>query len=313
MVWVPCGIFLQGAVPQDKMAMPHEKPGHLVQVDGFFIDIAEVTNAQFARFVKETGYVTTAERAIDWAELKKQLPEGTPRPHDSILQPGSLLFRKTASPVTNLRDVSQWWMWTTGASWRHPGGKGSTVKGKENYPVVHVSFADAQAYCVWAGRRLPTEAEWGFAARANKSKAIYFWGDDIAELSKKANTWGGEFPVTNNGADGYEKSAPVKSYPPNGLGLYDMAGNVWEWTSDWYNTRYYKELAALKVTVNNPAGAARAFNPHNPYIQEKIIKGGSFLCNGSYCASYRLSARMGTDTNSSLEHVGFEQWLRPEC
>lgn len=312
MVWVPGGTFLQGAVPQDKMAMPHEKPRHKVTVNGFFMDVSEVTNAQFARFVKATGYVTTAERAIDWEELKKQLPRGTPKPHDSILRPGSLLFRKTATSVTNLRDVSQWWQWTTGANWRQPQGKGSSIKGKENYPVVHVSFADAQAYCVWAGRRLPTEAEWEFAARANKPDVIYFWGNDTADLAKKANTWSGEFPVTNNAADGYERSAPVKFYPANGLGLYDMAGNVWEWTSDWYNTTYYKELSTLNAIANNPAGADKAFNQYNPRVQEKVIKGGSFLCNASYCASYRLSARMGTDPASSLEHVGFRTVVTPD-
>ncbi|MFD0799401.1 formylglycine-generating enzyme family protein [Maribacter chungangensis] len=305
MVWVPGGVFLQGAVPQDKMAMEHEKPAIKVAVDGFYMDVTEVTNAQFAQFVKETGYITTAEREIDWEEMKKQVPEGTPKPHDSILQPGSLTFKKTKSSVPNLYDFSQWWKWTIGASWKHPNGPDSDIKGKENYPVVQVTYEDAMAYCEWAGRRLPTEAEWELAARAGSQGSTYFWGDEASALSKNANTWEGEFPVANTKVDGYELRAPVKSYPANAYGLYDMAGNVWEWTSDWYNTNYYKEIAPTKTTLRNPQGAARPFTANNPYAKEKIIKGGSFLCSASYCASYRVSAKMGSSTDSSLEHTGF--------
>ena len=167
------------------------------------------------------------------------------------------------------------------------------------------SFEDAQAYCKWAGRRLPTEAEWGYAARGGTNNTIYFWGDDISQLSQKANSWEGEFPVINTKEDGYERRAPVKSYPPNDFGLYDMSGNVWEWTSDWYNTNYYSELALSNTPIVNPLGAEKAFNPNNPYLQEKVIKGGSFLCSASYCASYRVSSRMATSTDSSLEHLGF--------
>lgn len=305
MVWIPGGTFMQGAVPQDKMAMAHEKPQHAVTVDGFFMDITEVTNAQFSKFVKETNYVTTAERPVDWDDMKKQLPEGTPKPDDSVLQPGSLTFKKTKTSVPNLYDFSQWWSWTIGANWKHPNGKSSTIEGKANYPVVHISYEDAQAYCKWAGRRLPTEAEWEYAARGGKENTICFWGDDKTELSKMANSWEGEFPVNNTKEDGYERRAPVKSYPANGYGLYDMAGNVWEWTSDWYNTNYYGELASLKKPIENPQGASKAYNPSNPYIQEKVIKGGSFLCSASYCASYRVSSRMASSPDSSLEHLGF--------
>ncbi len=305
MVWIAGGTFLQGAVPQDKMAMNHEKPAIKVAVDGFYMDATEVTNAQFAKFVKETGYITTAEREIDWEEMKKQVPEGTPKPHDSILQPGSLTFKKTKVSVPNLYDFSQWWKWTIGASWRHPNGPESDITGKDNYPVVQVSFEDAMAYCQWAGRRLPTEAEWELAARAGSKGTTYFWGDDASILSEKANTWEGEFPVDNTQEDGFELSAPVKSYSANAYGLYDMAGNVWEWTSDWYNTNYYKEHAVSNVTLRNPKGAGTPYTPNNPYAKEKIVKGGSFLCSVSYCASYRVSAKMGSSTDSSLEHTGF--------
>lgn len=305
MVWIPGGAFLQGAVPQDNMAMEHEKPAIKVAVDGFYMDVTEVTNAQFAKFVKETGYITTAERKIDWEEMKKQVPAGTPKPHDSILQPGSLTFKKATISVPNLYDFSQWWKWTKGASWQHPNGPESDIKGKENFPVVQVSFEDAMAYCEWSGRRLPTEAEWELAARGGSNATIYFWGDDVAVLGEKANTWEGEFPVDNTLGDGFELRAPVKSYPPNAYGLYDMAGNVWEWTSDWYNTNYYKESAVSNVIVRNPQGARIPYTANNPYAQERVIKGGSFLCSASYCASYRVSAKMGSSTDSSLEHTGF--------
>ncbi|HET8736542.1 MAG TPA: formylglycine-generating enzyme family protein [Pricia sp.] len=317
MVWIPGAVIEQGAVPQDQMAMQHEKPAHTVAVDGFFMDATEVTNAEFQKFVDETGYQTVAERDIDWEEMKKQLPEGTPKPADSIMQPGSLTFKKTNSSVPNLYDFSQWWQWTIGANWKHPDGPGSSLVGRENQPVVHIAHEDAVAYCEWAGRRLPTEAEWERAAQGNlavkgdsaaqgrKARTIYFWGDDASELSQKANTWEGEFPVTNTEADGFGERAPVKSYPPNDFGLYGMAGNVWEWTNDWYNTDYYKMVSAQNTIPKNPKGAATPYNARDPYAKEKVMKGGSFLCNASYCASYRISARMATSLDSSLEHLGF--------
>ncbi|MEO9511239.1 MAG: formylglycine-generating enzyme family protein [Flavobacteriaceae bacterium] len=305
MVWIPGATFTQGAVPHDKMAMGHEKPAHKVSVNGFFMDITEVTNAQFQKFVDKTGYVTIAERTIEWADMKKQLPEGTPKPHDSILQPGSLIFKKQKNGVANLFDFSQWWEWRIGADWRHPNGPGSSIQGKDDSPVVHIAYEDAKSYCAWAGRRLPTEAEWELAAKGNKENTIYFWGDDDNELSKRGNTWEGEFPVSNAKIDGYEGCAPVRSYPPNDFGLYDMAGNVWEWTDDWYNSKYYQEVTLGKKVLVDPTGADIPFNKDNPYAKEKVIKGGSFLCNASYCASYRISARMATSLDSSLEHLGF--------
>lgn len=311
MVWIPGGEFQQGAVASDKMAMDHEKPAHPVAVDGFFMDITEVTNAEFRRFVEETGYVTVAEREIVWEEMKKQLPPGTPKPHDSILQPGSLIFKKTKSSVPNLYDYSQWWEWKIGANWKHPYGPESSLEGKEDFPVVHVTYEDAAAYADWAGTRLPTEAEWEYAARGGKPDAVFFWGTDESQLSEMANTWEGEFPKENTEIDGFEGIAPVKSYPPNEFGLYDMAGNVWEYASDWYNTNYYSEALAEGLQ-RNPTGADEPFNPHNPRMPEKVIKGGSYLCNASYCASFRISARMANSLDSSQEHVGFRTVVTPE-
>ena len=304
MVWIPGGIYDMGASDGDRMALPHEKPKHTVKVDGFYMDETEVTNAQFSRFIEATNYITTAERPVDWELIKQQLPPGTPKPHDSLLLPGSLLFKKTKESVPNLYDFSQWWRWTNGANWKQPEGKGSSIDGKDNHPVVHVSYEDAMAYCHWAGRRLPTEAEWEFAARGGKRDKIYFWGDLTDKLSSYVNSWEGEFPVDNTQADGFEKSAPVKTYPPNGYGLYEISGNVWEWTSDWYSSQYYQYCKENSIT-NNPKGPKEAFNPNNPYVDERVIRGGSFLCNASYCASYRVSSRMATDPNTSLEHLGF--------
>ena len=304
MVWIEGGVFQMGASENDNMALMHEKPNHTVKVDGFYMDETEVTNKQFTEFIKATGYITTAERPIDWDIIKMQLPPGTQRPHDSILMPGSLLFKKTTESVPNLYDFSQWWKWSIGANWKEPEGKGSNIVGKENYPVVHVSYEDAIAYCNWSGKRLPTEAEWEYAARGGKKNKIYFWGNLSNSLHQYVNSWEGEFPVENIIKDGFEKSAPVKSFPPNNYGLYEISGNVWEWTSDWYNLNYYVQCKKNNIT-DNPIGANKAYNPNNPYIDEKIIRGGSFLCNASYCASYRVSSRMATDPNTSLEHLGF--------
>ena len=305
MVWIPGGEFMQGAIAEDKMAMPHEKPAHKVAVDGFFMDITEVTNAQYKTFVDATGYINLAERKIDWEELKKQVPEGTPKPHDSIMQPGSLTFKKTRSPVPNLYDFSQWWNWTIGANWKHPNGPDSNINGKDNHPVVHIAYQDALAYCEWVGKRLPTEAEWERAARGDKKGNIYFWGNDVSVLSQMVNSWEGEFPVNNTQVDGFERRAPVKTYPPNDFGLYEIAGNVWEWTNDWYRTDHYIEVSKENIVSVNPKGATTPYNVREPYAKEKIMKGGSFLCNASYCASYRVSSRMATSVDSSLEHLGF--------
>lgn len=305
MVWVPGNSFTQGAREGDQMALPHEKPAHSVEVDGFFMDITEVTNAQFKKFVDATGYVTLAERPVNWEEMKKSLPDGTPKPCDSILAPGSLTFNKNVKQINDYNNYGQWWTWTSGSNWKHPQGKNSDINGKDNYPVVHISYEDALAYCKWANRRLPTEAEWELAAQGNLKNVIFTWGNDESKLNSSANTWQGKFPTENKPLDGYAYIAPVKSFAPNSLGLYEMAGNVWEYTQDWYNTDYYQELLSTGKTTKNPMGAIKANNPNNPLQSERIIKGGSFLCNASYCASFRISARMGMTEDSSSDHVGF--------
>lgn len=304
MVWIPGGSFYQGALVNDTLALLHEKPRHLVHIDGFYMDISPVTNKEFRDFVKETGYITTAERDVNWGELAKQLPPGTDKPHDSLLKAGSLIFSKTKKPITDFSDFSQWWKWKIGANWKKPRGD-NDISGKDNYPVVHISYEDALSYCKWADKRLPTEAEWEYAARANRDDAIYYWGNDHDSLKYKANTWEGQFPFENSKIDGYENLAPIKSFPANDFGLYGMSGNVWEWTSDWYNVNYYKDLLEDKAACHNPKGATHAFNPNNIYAQEKVIKGGSFLCNINYCISYRISAKMSSTPDTSLEHLGF--------
>ncbi|TXN34982.1 formylglycine-generating enzyme family protein [Flagellimonas hymeniacidonis] len=309
MVWVPGGILIQGAVSSDSFAMNHEKPRHAVAVNGFFMDITEVTNSQYAHFVKETGYITIAERNVDWNKMKHQLPEDTPKPHDSLLRPGSLLFKVPDEKPKNLEDYLQWWEWKVGANWRNPKGYGSGLEGKEKLPVVHIAYEDAAAYCRWAGKRLPTEAEWEWAAKGGLKESIFTWGNDFNILNLHANTWSGEFPMKNDLKDGFENKAPVASYPPNGYGLFDMAGNVWEWTQDWYHTEYYQLMAMKNDTSFNPTGADRPFNRYNPLAREKIIKGGSFLCNASYCANFRISARMATEMDSGQEHIGFRTVL----
>lgn len=236
--------------------------------------------------------------------MKKELPPNTPKPHDSILQPGSLLFNKNIDAVANMNNYFQWWTWKIGANWRHPSGPNSTIEGKDNYPVVHIAYEDALAYCKWANRSLPTEAQWESAAQGTNENMIFTWGNDVNMLNSNANTWQGVFPIKNESKDGFEYLSPVKSYPPNSIGIFDMTGNVWELTSDLFNVNYYN-LLELSKPIINPKGAKTAFNPNHPYQKEHVIKGGSFLCHASYCASYRISARMGTSFDSGSDHVGF--------
>lgn len=304
MVWVASKIFLMGAKDGDKYAMMREKPAHEVNVDGFFIDINEVTNLQFKKFVAATKYITTAEKPINWDEIKKDLPANTPKPADSILQPGSLIFNKYAGKVVSMDNYQQWWTWKIGANWKQPEGPGSSIAGKDDFPVVHISYNDALAYCKWSNRRLPTEAEWESAAQGNNTDNIFTWGNSQQELNANANTWQGQFPVTNISEDGFEYISPVKSYPANNIGLYDMAGNVWEMTSDLFNVNYYNSLKPNEV-LNNPKGAEKSYTPSNPYQLEYVMKGGSFLCHVSYCASFRISAKMGMEPSSSSDHIGF--------
>lgn len=300
MVWIPGGTYMMGA--QDQDGREDEYPQHQVKVSGFWMDVTEVTNAQFKRFVDATGYVTTAEVAPDWKVISQQLPPGTPKPHDSLLVPASLVFVQQPRGA-GLGDPSIWWSWKKGANWRHPQGTGSDLKGKDNHPVVHISYDDALAYCRWAGKRLPTEAEWEYAARGGQS-AIYPWGNEPVEKGKpKANSWQGTFPSVNTAWDKFPGLAPVKSFAPNPFGLFDMAGNVWEWCADWYRDDYY-------ASVNNqlsqdPIGPATSYDPQEPTVPKKVVRGGSFLCNDSYCKGYRVTSRMKTATDTGLEHTGF--------
>ena len=311
MVWVEGKSYTKGAKPNDDYAMMREKPSHEVYIDGFYIDIAEVTNNQFQKFVNETGYLTIAEREINWDEMKKNLPAGTPKPHDSILQPGSLIFNDKLKKVDNMNNYFQWWRWQTGANWRSPKGYGSSIKNKGNYPVVHIAYEDAKAYCEWANRRLPTEAEWESAAQGNYKNAVFPWGDDLKLLNSNANTWQGKFPVKNESIDGYEMIAPVKSFPANSIGIFDMVGNVWEITDDLFNVNYYSEIST-ETELKNLKGASSCYNPSNPYEIQYVMKGGSFLCHDSYCASYRISARMGVSVGSGSDHTGFRTVATPE-
>ncbi|MGJ8762225.1 MAG: formylglycine-generating enzyme family protein [Polaribacter sp.] len=304
MVWVSSKTFLMGAKEGDQYAMPREKPAHKVAVDGFFIDAKEVTNKQFREFVVATKYVTVAERPIDWEEIKKDLPAGTEKPADSILQPGSLIFNKHAKGVVSMANYGQWWKWQIGANWKQPEGPGSSIEGQDNFPVVHVAQEDALAYCKWANRRLPTEAEWESAAQGKFEDNIFAWGNKTEDLDANANTWQGKFPTENISEDGFDYISPVGSYPANNIGLYDMAGNVWEMTSDLFNVKYYETLDP-SVVLTNPTGAEKSYTPSNPYQIEYVMKGGSFLCHASYCASFRISAKMGMEPNSGSDHIGF--------
>lgn len=305
MVWIPGGTFDMGST--DPLARPDESPVHRVRVDGFWMDETEVTNAQFRAFVAATGYITVAERPIDWEAMKLQMPPGSPKPPDEDLLPGAVVFTPPSRPV-HLGDLSRWWAWVDGADWKHPQGPGSTIEGKDDHPVIHVAYEDAMAYCAWAGKRLPTEAEWEFAARGGLPRAVNVWGDEPVDDSR-ANTWQGTFPHDNTEADGFAGAAPVKSFPPNGFGLYDMAGNVWEWCRDLYRQDTYavrSGVAGPGGVVENPVGPARSFDPRSPYEPEvRVVRGGSFLCNDSYCASYRPSARMANSPDTGMSHTGF--------
>lgn len=298
MVWIPGGEFMMGST--SPLSKNNEKPAHKVSLSGFWMDKTDVTNAQFAEFVAATGYVTTAEEKPDWETLKVQLPDGVPKPDDATLVPGAMVFVGTKEPVP-LDNPARWWRFIPGANWRHPQGPSSNIKGKENHPVVQVSYVDAQAYAKWAGKRLPTEAEWEFAARGGLDQADYAWGNAYSPQGKvMANTFAGnEFPIVDEVHLAKVGTSKVGSYPANGYGLFDMAGNVWQWTADWYRADAFV-LAAAESLCRDPQGPKES-----AAAPERVIRGGSFLCDPNFCMSYRPSARRGADPYNPMAHIGF--------
>lgn len=293
MVWIPGGNFSMGSASD---SMPDAQPIHRVYVDGFWMDKTDVTNEEFEKFVKATGYVTVAE--------KKPRPEDFPGVPLEKLIAGAIVFRPPQHPVS-LDNPALWWSYVPGANWRHPTGPGSSIKGREHFPVVQVAYADAVAYAKWAGKRLPTEAEWEFAARGGKTGKLYVWGNQFRPHGKwMANTYQGNFPNRNTGLDGYSGIAPVGKYPPNGYGLYDMAGNVWQWVGDWYRPDYYAQLAA-KGIARNPQGPDSSYDPMEPGARKRVQRGGSFLCTAQYCSRYMVGARGKGEISSASNHIGF--------
>lgn len=294
MVWIPGGEFSMGS---EDAEMRDARPFHRVAIDGFWMDQTEVTNAEFARFVKATGYVTVAERTPDARDFPDAPPEN--------LVAGSVVFAPPNQKVS-LDDHFAWWRYVPGANWRHPEGPESNLKNKEKHPVVHIAFEDASAYAKWAGKRLPTEAEFEFAARGGLDRKRFAWGDEFKPGGKfQANSYQGHFPDRNTGEDGFIGSAPVGSFAPNGFGLFDMAGNVWEWTTDWYRADYYKTLAATHQVARNPQGPANSFDPSEPRVPKRVHRGGSFLCTDEYCARYMPGGRGKGEPNTGTNHLGF--------
>ena len=305
MVFIPGGKFLMGS---DKF-YPEEKPVHEVTVDGFWMDKYAVTNKEFKDFVNATNYITLAERPLD--------PKDYPGAKPELLVPGALVFKKSDRPV-NLKSYFNWWQWVPGASWKHPKGPGSDLEGLSKHPVVHVAYEDAEAYARWAGKELPTEAEWEFAARGGLDGMDFTWGNEDTQLTKPmANTWQGEFPYQNLLVDKYEGTSPVGSFPPNGYGLYDMAGNTWEWTSDWYVPHLDESAEKVKTcctTHVNPRVVSpdASYDPNQPQIKipRKVVKGGSHICAPNYCLRYRPAARQPQMIDTGMTHLGFRCIMR---
>jgi len=299
MVAIPGGTFFMGSEKKD--AYKNESPIHKVKVNPFLMDINEVTNAEFLTFVNETGYKTTAEKEIDIKEMKNILPMQTNHFNESLIMPGSLLFKPSATKIS-LKDESVWWQWVGGVNWRNPNGNQSSIEDKMNYPVVHISWEDASAYAAWAGKRLPTEAEWEWAARGGKKDKKYPWGNtSINKSPMLANFWQGDFPYKNTLEDEFYFSSPVGNFISNGYGLNDMAGNVWEWCSDYYESSFYEKQKSKTLCIN-PTGPPRKVKNNSPL---RVLRGGSFLCNDSYCSGYRVSRRTGNSEDTSSNHIGF--------
>lgn len=305
MVWIPGGEFSMGSsvASEGVCELPgiteDARPIHPVSVDGFWMDSTEVTNEEFAKFVSATGYRTVAERTPSREEFPDALPEN--------LVPGSTVFTPPPVPVP-LTNVLQWWSYVPRADWRHPTGPGSSIEGRERFPVVQVAYEDAEAYAKWAGKRLPTEAEWEFAARGGLSGKLYAWGDELKVNGKwAANIYQGQFPNKDLGSDGYAGVAPVAQYPANGYGLFDVAGNVWEWTSDWYRPDYYATLVKESggKASSNPQGPADSFDPAEPGLKKRVQRGGSFLCTSQYCTRYLVGARGKGEVGTASNNLGF--------
>jgi sulfatase modifying factor 1 len=305
MVWVPGGEFSMGCeIPAKGIctsatmeAVNDAQPIHRVHVSGFWMDKTDVTNEKFEQFVKATGYLTIAEQAPTKEEFPTAPPEN--------LVAGSVVFTPTPGPVA-LDDHFQWWRYEKGANWRHPEGPSTDLKGREKYPVVHIAYRDAEAYAKWAGRRLPTEAEWEFAARGGLSGKVYAWGDNLKPGGKwMANIYEGQFPVKDTGDDGFVGIAPVAQFPANGYGLYDMAGNVWQWCSDWYRADYFAKLSAQGGVTRNPQGPETAYDPSEPAEKKRVHRGGSFLCTDQYCTRYMVGARGKGEVTTGSNHLGF--------
>ncbi len=302
MVWIPGGTFLMGSDHH----YPEEAPAHRVSVDGFWMDTTPVTNEAFQKFVKETGHVTFAEMPPN----AKDYPDAKPE----LLHPGSLVFVKAKGPV-DMRDFQNWWRFVLGADWRHPRGPNSIIKGREQHPVVHIAYADAEAFARWAGKELPTEAEWECAARGGLEGAEFAWEGELTPGGKPmANYWQGDFPWQNSKTDGYEGTSPVGAFSSNGYGLFDMIGNVWEWTTDWYTPRHPGEEVKACCIPKNPRGGSEqaSIDPHQPDIPipRKVIKGGSHLCSPTYCVRYRPAARFPEPVDTSTCHLGFRGIVR---
>jgi formylglycine-generating enzyme len=303
MIWIPGGEFSMGAQDPPGMddvgmkATMDSRPIHRVYVDGFWMDQTDVTNEEFAKFVKATGYITVAERTPRAEDYPDAPPEN--------LVAGGVVFTSPHHAVP-LNDFHQWWSYVHGANWRHPEGPNSSIKGREKYPVVQIAYEDAEAYAKWADKRIPTEAEWEFAARGGLSAKPFVWGDEFKPNGKwMANTFEGHFPDKDTGVDGHIGISAVAIFPPNGYGLYDMAGNVWQWVSDWYRTDYYLSLASAGGVARNPQGPASPLDPAEPREPKRVMRGGSYLCTDQYCSRYMVGTRGKGEVSTGTNHLGF--------
>ena len=306
MQWIPGGRFEMGALK----TVPAEFPPHSVELEGFWMDTTEVTNQQFREFVDATGYVTTAERAPELRSIQPESELAKLQILPEMNKPGSICSLQLSSrdDIDPQKGAYSWWQYVLGANWMHPEGEASTIADRMEHPVVHVSWLDTQAYCEWAGKKLPTEAQWEFAARGRRSGADYPWGDNLKPDEKwRHNIWQGEFPIKDTGEDGFTRTAPVKSFPANDFGLYEITGNVWEWCADYYQPEYYAVSPS-----KNPPGPESSYDPQEPDIIKRVQRGGSFMCSDQYCVGYRVSARMKGEEDTGAFHTGFRCVLTPD-